>query len=116
MPVSTHPAWVRGFALFWALLFCLASTAQAAHLHGLQRSDVGHQLQAPAASTGTPGDVGGEEHCPLCVAMHSVLPAAMPVLQPPVLLRSEPVYAEVVLAGATAWHFPWFSRPPPAVR
>ena len=94
------------------LLVTAASSAQAAHIHG-------QWLPHQAAQVGSAADVsqvpGGEERCPLCVAMHSALPVAVS-LQPVQLVLVECRLATVVeQAHDSQWHFAMFSRPPPVV-
>ncbi len=92
------------------LLVVVASSVQAIHIHGewLPQSAV-HAGSLPDGSQ-TPG---GEEHCPLCTAMHSALPVAAHVeLLQLVLVECKAVQA-VNHAPETLWHFAMFSRPPP---
>jgi hypothetical protein len=102
----------------WLALACLClvsaiSTAQAVHIHGEWLPNGGHHATAPADASQLPG---GEEHCSLCVAMHS---AAMPVQQtvalPPIMLVAAKVVERATVAPETRWHFAMFSRPPPMV-
>ena len=92
------------------LLVVAASSVQAIHIHG-------QWLPQNAQHAGTMPDgsqvPGGEEHCPLCVVMHSALPVAaqLEVLQL-VLVECKPVQA-VNHAPETLWHYAMFSRPPP---
>ena len=55
----------------------------------------------------------GEEHCPLCVAMHSALPATMQVVPEPVQQIAQTLYTHVLVAPEKLWSFAMFSRPPP---
>ena len=92
------------------LLVGLASSAQAVHVHGdfLPHHDA--QLGAPADASQTPG---GEEHCPLCVAMHSALPVSIRLLPVTLVLVEVRLVAAVDRLPGTQWHFAMFSRPPP---
>ena len=101
---------MRWLALVCILLFGAASTAQAAHLHGLGSDATKHHLQEPAASS--PG-AADEEHCPLCVAMHAVAPAAFVVASGALLPVAPVVRFGTERKASPAWHFSGFSRPPP---
>ncbi len=104
--------WLRMLALACVLLVSVASSVQAVHIHG-------QWLPESAAKAATPADAsqipGGEEHCPLCIAMHSALPVSANVEA----VRMEPVQFRSVQAvdhaPDAAWHFALFSRPPPTV-
>jgi len=107
---QAHPLWLRVLTFACLLLMVGASSAQAIHIHGqwLPQSAV-HAGSLPDGSQ----EPGGEEHCPLCMVMHSALPVAMhvDVLQL-VLVECKPVQA-VNHAPETLWHYAMFSRPPP---
>jgi hypothetical protein len=90
-------------------LMAAVGTAQAVHIHGDWLPQNALHATVPAdASQGQ-----GEEHCPLCVAMHSALPVTLAVvpesLQEVRLLLS----AHVLIAPQRLWSFAMFSRPPP---
>jgi hypothetical protein len=108
----THPLWLRGLALACLLLVAGASTAQATHIHGQWLPHQSAQVGGAADGSQLPG---GEERCPLCVAMHSALPASVS-LQPVemVLVECRPVTV-VEHSHDAQWHFAMFSRPPPVV-
>jgi hypothetical protein len=107
----THPFWLRMVALACLLLVTGASSAQAAHVHGRWLPHHETQVGALADLSQLPG----EEHCPLCVAMHSAMPA-MSRVQPVQMVLVECVLATVVERTHDAqWHFAMFSRPPPVV-
>ena len=94
------------------LLVAGTSSVQAVHLHG-------HWLPHQAAQVGAAADgsqlPGGENRCPLCVAMHSALPVRAHV-EPTRLVVMECRLAQGVNhAPVAAWHFAMFSRPPPVV-
>jgi hypothetical protein len=100
------------FALACVLLVGVASSVQAVHIHGQWLPESASKAAAPADASQLPG---GEEHCPLCIAMHSampVTPSVEPVRMGPVQFRRVQV---VDHAPDAAWHFALFSRPPPPV-
>jgi hypothetical protein len=101
---------MRLLALFCVFLFGVVSTAQAAHLHGVSTDAGKHRVQAPAAGSQGPSD---EEHCPLCVAMHSAFPASIKIAPVPVVATSSVVRLQAEQDVSSAWHFASFSRPPP---
>ena len=109
---TTFPLWVRSLALACLLLVGAVSTAQVAHIHGdwLPKHDT--HLGAPADASQTPGD---EEHCPLCVAMHSALPISQPMEPVQVELVAVLPPAAALALPASVWHYAMFSRPPPAL-
>jgi hypothetical protein len=99
-------------ALACLLLVGAVSTVQAVHVHGEMLPHVSAQVASGANASDLPG---GEEHCPLCVAMHSALPVSMRV-EPVRTLLVECRLAQVVdRAPDSQWHFAMFSRPPPVV-
>ncbi|MDQ2924780.1 MAG: hypothetical protein M3R43_04400 [Acidobacteriota bacterium] len=109
----SRPQWLRLMAMLCVLLVGGISTAQAAHIHGqwLPQKAARASL-APDASEGQ-----GEEHCPLCVAMHSALPEVLQVAPEPVQESGQRMVAHVLVAPQKLWSFAMFSRPPPvAVR
>ena len=94
------------------LLVAGASSVQAVHLHGQWLPHQAAQVEAAADGSQLPG---GEDRCPLCVAMHSALPVRAHV-EPTRLVVMECRLAQGVdHAPAAAWHFAMFSRPPPVV-
>jgi len=107
---QTHPLWLRVLTLACLLLVVGASSVQAIHIHGqwLPQNAI-HAGSLPNGPQGT----GGEEHCPLCMAMHSALPVAAHV--DVVLLTLVECKAVQALdhSPQTLWHFAMFSRPPP---
>jgi hypothetical protein len=109
--VAVHPFWMRTLAMFCLLLVGAASVAQAAHIHGKWLPERASKASSPADASQVPG---GEEHCSLCVAMHSALPVTERV-EPVRLVLVDCVLAQtVVCAPEQRWHFAMFSRPPPA--
>ena len=97
-------------ALLCVWLVAIVGTAQVAHVHGdwLPKTDT--HLSAPGlASEGL-----GEEHCPLCVAMHTTLPTTVQVVPEPVQEVSQRLSTNVLVAPQKQWSFAMFSRPPPS--
>ncbi len=94
------------------LLIGIVSTVQAAHVHG----ELLPTKSAHVEKAANPGELpGGEEKCPLCVAMHSGFL--------PVTLKMAPLATTVVVVRVVSvtdrlpdslWHYAQFSRPPPA--
>jgi hypothetical protein len=85
--------------------------AQAVHIHGQWLPDNHVHASIPAdASQGQ-----GEEHCPLCVAMHSTLPTTMQVVPEPVRETVLGPITRLLVAPQKLWSFAMFSRPPPVV-
>jgi hypothetical protein len=108
-----QPLWQRGLALACLLLTVFASSAQAVHKHGQWLPHHDTQVSSQAEGPQLPE----EASCPLCVAMHSALPATA-ALPETVLLVQEPLLP-VAVADAVpdlTWHFARFSRPPPVLR
>ncbi|MDE1154296.1 MAG: hypothetical protein PW735_01040 [Acidobacteriaceae bacterium] len=100
----------RWLALVCLLLAAVVGTAQAVHIHGEWLPSTKHTVheQATAAQL-----LGGEERCPLCVAMHSALPPATVMYVAVEVLEPALIAERAELAGEPRWHFAWFSRPPP---
>jgi hypothetical protein len=94
------------------LLVGMASSAQVTHIHGQWLPEHAQKAAAPADASQLPG---GEEHCPLCVAMHSALPVALQVAPAQMVVVVCRLASLVDRVPATQWHFAMFSRPPPAV-
>jgi hypothetical protein len=108
----THPFWLRGLAFACLLLVTVAASAQVTHIHGQWLPHQKAQVGAPADASQLPG---GEERCPLCVAMHSAMPATLSV-QPMQMVLVACLLSVVEEHGHDAhWHFAMFSRPPPVV-
>lgn len=112
-PGSTvRPLWLRVAALFCALLVGVAGFAQAAHIHGDWLPSSATQVTPHDAAV--PAGVA-EVSCPLCVAMHSALPAAgLSALLVALLLE-----LNLLLVSShkprLLWYFAAFSRPPPCL-
>jgi hypothetical protein len=97
--------WLRVLALVAILVVTVMSTAQVAHTHpalSAVKQTPGHS--APAT----------DDHCPLCVAMHSALAAPQQFAPEPTLSvrRLDSVAAEA--ERLFRWRFELASRPPPA--
>jgi hypothetical protein len=85
------------------------STVEAVHVHGEWLPKNTAVVTSPAiASQGQ-----GEEHCPLCVAMHSTLPATLQVVPEPVQESATLFTTSALIASRRRWSFAMFSRPPP---
>ena len=100
-----RPIWLRFVAILCILVVCVMSTAQVCHTH----SDLSLLKRGPAKNVPAP-----EDHCPLCVAMHSALPVSLHIAPEPMLqihaLDSVAADAERIFR----WRFELASRPPPA--
>ncbi len=99
-----RPMVLRLIAILCVLVVCAISTAQMCHTHAefsLQKQNSHNNGPIP------------EDHCPLCVAMHSALPVALHVAPEPMLqiqaLDSVAADAERIFR----WRFEMASRPPP---
>ena len=87
-------SWVRVAALLCLLLIVFATTVQVCHIH--------------------PEQNGQTDNCPLCVAMHSALPASLhTVAAAPVRAARTYVVAERASAGGRIWAYELSNRPPP---
>jgi hypothetical protein len=91
------------------LLVGAIGTAEAAHIHG----DWLPKIAAHASNPANASDGQGEEHCPLCVAMHSTLPVTIQIVPVPVLEVGSALTARIRVAPQKLWSFAMFSRPPP---
>ncbi len=109
---SSHPFGLRAVALACLLLFGLASSVQTVHIHGDWLPDSAAKVAVPADASQLPG---GEEHCPLCVAMHSTLPVAERTVAEPLVMLDAVFAPEAVHAPDATWHFALYSRPPPVL-
>lgn len=98
------PLWLQVLALVCILAVSIMSTAQVSHTHAeFSALKQGQHPNGPAP----------DDHCPLCVAMHSVLAA-------PHYFAPEPTLSIQRLDSAAAeadrmfrWRFEMASRPPP---
>ena len=104
-------ATARLLAILCLLLLSVVSTAQACHAHP------DSVPQAKSSQHKTPGDLPsnapGPDHCPLCVAMHSALPASPGVAPTPVQCVHTLVAGAVSPRRVRGIPFASFSRPPP---
>lgn len=106
-----QPVWLRLAALLCVLFVSVAAVAQAAHIHGDLLPNHATQIGSHIA-----GDNGiSEEACPLCVAMHSALPAAGFAALPSGLRGESALRAGCGRKPQSPWTFAAFSRPPPFI-
>lgn len=105
-----HPLWLRVLAFACLLLVVGASSVQAIHIHGQWLPQKAIRAGAPPSGAQIPG---GEEHCPLCMAMHSALPVASHVELLQLALVECGTLQAMRPAPEAQWHFAMFSRPPP---
>jgi len=104
--VQQPAIWLRLIAAFCLLMVVFMSAAQSCHTHAEASSlQQGSQHQQPAP----------EDHCLVCVAMHTALPSATQALQK----TTVDVAQYVALAPSTGEHstlhaFELQTRPPPA--
>ncbi len=118
-----RPMWLRTLAMVCLLVLSVASTVQVCHVHA--ELPVAHSELSGASIPGTtpdsnPGDSRDSrqtvpDHCPLCVAMHSALPATANTAPEPVRQVQAVLRTTVEVQRVQRWHFELFSRPPPAV-
>lgn len=101
---------LRVLALACLLLVAVASSVEAVHVHGRWLPQQAAQAGAAADGSQLPG---GEDHCPLCVAMHSALPVQVHVEPVRLLLVDCKAVQGIDREPESAWHFAMFSRPPP---
>ena len=98
-----RPLWLRTLGILCLVLVVVMSTIQVCHLHGEMTGKQGSRQ----------GDPTSENHCPLCVAMQSALPAGIHVSPEPLAtvkaLDSVAADAERMLR----WRFEMASQPPP---
>jgi hypothetical protein len=99
------PLWLRLIAIACVLVVCVMSIVQVCHTHP--------EFSLSKQNSHNNGPVP-EDHCPLCVAMHSALPVALHITPEPMLyiqtLDSVAADAERIFR----WRFELASRPPPA--
>jgi hypothetical protein len=106
----THPLWLRVLAYACLLLVVGASSVQAVHIHGQWLPQRAAQVAPAADGSQLPG---GEENCPLCMAMHSALPVVTHLAPARLVLVVGRVEQVVDRIPDATWHFAMFSRPPP---
>ncbi len=102
---APKPTWLRLIGMLCLLLICVASTAEVCHTHS----------ETTSTSKDSRQNVPGPDHCPLCVAMHSALPATANTVPEPVLQVQMVLFKAVELQRLQRWSFELFSRPPPVV-
>jgi hypothetical protein len=91
------------------LLIGGAGIAQAAHIHG---DWLPHNAPQAGANSSQSGAVD-EENCPLCIAMHSVLPVAGFAALLVALFLEIGLTLFVGRKPEASWYFAALSRPPP---
>lgn len=107
-----QPLWLRLAAFVCVLLISVAGVAQAAHIHGDLLPNHATRIGAPIDNNGAVS----EDACPLCVAMHSALPAAG-FAAPPSASRGESTPPSArSRKPQSPWTFAAFSRPPPSLQ
>ncbi len=109
---SSYSFGLRAVALACLLLFGLASSVQTVHIHGDWLPDGAAKVAVPSDASQLPG---GEEHCPLCVGMHSALPVGERTVAEPLVVLDAVFTADAVPAPDATWHFALYSRPPPVL-
>ena len=101
-----RPVWLRLLAMLCVLVVCMTSTVLAYHTHAdFSALKQNSQHNSPAT----------DDHCPLCVAMHSVVPFVVMVAA--VVLVKIGTATPVMRETRTIiryWHPTLFNRPPPA--
>ncbi len=85
------------------LLMLVMSTVQVSHIHG----------DASAKQSSRQGYPIPEDHCPLCVAMHTALPTHIQVAPEPLLMVRTLESAAADAERIFRWRFEMASRPPP---
>ena len=96
-------------AMLCLLLVAAMGTAQAVHVHGEWLPKTAPHASIPADAT----QAQDQEHCPLCVAMHTALPATLQVVPEPVQEVVHRLTAHALVAKQRLRRFAMFSRPPP---
>ncbi|RZU40929.1 hypothetical protein [Edaphobacter modestus] len=99
-----RPIWLQVLAVVCVLVVCVMSTAQVSHTHAeFSALKQGSHHNGPSP----------DDHCPLCVAMHSALATPDYFAPEPMLAiqRLDSVAAEA--ARIFRWRFEMASRPPP---
>ena len=97
------------FAYVWVLFFTVFSCVLVAHTHGALLSNKDAQVSAISGNSQFPS----EEGCPLCVAVHSTLPAAETALLLSLSLFGAAPQVFVDWFPDFSCHAPLLSRPPP---
>jgi hypothetical protein len=102
---AQRPVWLRLVGVLCLLLICIASTAQVCHTH----------LDTASMTKSSGQNVPAPDHCPLCVAMHSALPATANSAPEPLLQIQAVLFKAAESNRLHSLSFDLFSRPPPAV-
>ncbi len=102
--VRNRSVWLRVLAVMCLLLVVAMSTVQVCHTHTRTIVKQGSRQ----------GDPTPEDHCPLCVAMHSALPASIHVAPEPILAVSAMDSVAADAERMFRWRFEMASRPPPS--
>jgi len=110
---------LRLSALVCLFLLLGASTAEVAHHHpgdlDAQQTSLQSSRQHAPAQNQNQNQKENEARCPLCIAMHAVLPVAAHVVIAPVAFEHEVFLAASSFHYTSRWSFELFSRPPPAL-
>ncbi len=109
---------LRLSALLCLLLLLGASTAEVAHHHPgdfpAQKNTLSQQNQLnQTGQQDSQKKKSSETLCPLCIAMHGVLPVAAPAAPAPVAVVVETPQAAASSHYSSLWSFELFGRPPP---
>jgi hypothetical protein len=100
-----QPRRLRWMTLLSVLLIAVMSTVQVCHSHDLELRSAGSHQRLPDS---------GPDHCPLCVAMHSAMPATPQAAPEPVQLIGVVDSPAADAQRIFRWRFQLASRPPPA--
>jgi hypothetical protein len=100
------PLWLRLVAVASVLLICVMSTVQASHTHA--------GLSSMKQNSNSGNGPASDDHCPLCVAMHSALPVPLHVIPEPILHIQTVNSVAAEAQRIFRWRFEMASRPPPA--
>jgi hypothetical protein len=104
-----RPTWLRFVAMVCVLMLYVASTAQVCHMHGQPGKDSQSSRDSRDSKQAVP------DNCPLCVAMHSALPAAGHSAPEPLQQVQVALLRAVQMQQMQRWSYEWFSRPPPVL-
>lgn len=104
-PHSQQPViWLRLMAALCILMVAFMSAAQACHTHA----------EASSLRHGSHHQPPPEDHCAVCVAMHSALPASLHLAAAPTLEVEALAANGSDTVRAFRWRFEMASRGPPA--
>lgn len=101
-----QPKWLWLTAALCLVLICVASTVQVCHTHTALSSARNDSRQSAPAP----------DQCPLCVAMHSALPATANTTFVPVLQVQAALFRSAEVQFFERWSFELFGRPPPVMQ